>query len=856
MTKKERYSRLGAVYLSAALGTLAIFPASHALAGDGFGYGGGDAASRELARRQGLLLDAQENIAQGRRLLAEKDYEGAITEFRTAIDLLPESPMTHSTRQEAVELYADTSVLLAHERALEGRFDNAQLLLDGVLEENIAPDHKGARRQLARLNDPEWYNRAMTPEHSANVKEVDRLLRLGKDYYALGDYDNAEKQFHSVLRIDKTNSASRRGLEEVEMARIQYQRSARDHTRSKMLREVDQLWETEVPTLVVSGPGDDAISSDTTGREVISRKLNEILVSVNFDETTVREALEFLHQKSVDGDKMESDPGKKGVNFILKASGEAPAGEAALPAGETPITLSLTNVPLVEALKYVTSLAGLKYKVEAYTVVVVPQWDTSNEMYTQTFRVPPSFLSSGDSGGGDAGGDVDPFGAAAGGDANASALKKKASAREILEGNGITFPEGASAIFQATSSTLIVRNTQSQMELVEAYVDSIKVDTPKQVLVQSKFVEVTQQNTDELGFDWLVGAFNVPGSDGVFAGGGTPGNQLANGVEAANYTFVPPGGGATPIPVGSNPVTAGNRSGGNAIESDAIDGLLNEVAAPTAIAPGIFGIAGVFTDPQFQVMIRALKQQKGADLMSAPSVVTRSGQRAKIEIIREFIYPTEYDPPEIPQDFGSSNLGGGFGGGGGIGGAITPTSVNSFPVTPANPTAFEMRPVGVTLEVDPVVGADGYTIELNIAPEVVEFEGFINYGSPIQSGAIDALGSPTTIVLTENRIEQPVFSSRKLQTAVTIWDGQTVAIGGLIREDVQQTEDKVPFLGDIPLVGRFFKSHAESHFKRNLMIFVKAVLIDPSGQPIHQPLSVNPAPVAAAVGGADLFPAE
>jgi len=176
--------------------------------------------------------------------------------------------------------------------------------------------------------------------------------------------------------------------------------------------------------------------------------------------------------------------------------------------------------------------------------------------------------------------------------------------------------------------------------------------------------------------------------------------------------------------------------------------------------------------------------------------------------------------------------------------------VNSFPVTPANPTAFEMRPVGVTLEVDPVVGADGFTIELNIAPEVVEFEGFINYGSPIQSGAINALGQPTTIVLTENRIEQPVFASRKLSTAVTIWDGQTVAIGGLIREDVQQTEDKIPFFGDVPLIGRFFKSHAESHFKRNLMIFVRAELIDPSGQPIRLPQVA----AGASDAGTPLFP--
>ena len=123
--------------------------------------------------------------------------------------------------------------------------------------------------------------------------------------------------------------------------------------------------------------------------------------------------------------------------------------------------------------------------------------------------------------------------------------------------------------------------------------------------------------------------------------------------------------------------------------------------------------------------------------------------------------------------------------------------------------------------------------DLNLAPEVVEFEGFVNYGSPINQGAVDRNGVPTTVELTGNRIEQPVFASRRVTTAVTIWDGQTVAIGGLIREDVQTVEDKVPILGDLPAIGRLFQTKADQHFKRNLMIFVSARMIDPSGSPIR-----------------------
>ena len=55
-----------------------------------------------------------------------------------------------------------------------------------------------------------------------------------------------------------------------------------------------------------------------------------------------------------------------------------------------------------------------------------------------------------------------------------------------------------------------------------------------------------------------------------------------------------------------------------------------------------------------------------------------------------------------------------------------------------------------------------------------------------------------------------------------------------MREDVQKVEDKVPFLGDIPLAGRLFRSSAEQHNKRNLIMFVTASLLDPAGQPVVQ----------------------
>ena len=213
-----------------------------------------------------------------------------------------------------------------------------------------------------------------------------------------------------------------------------------------------------------------------------------------------------------------------------------------------------------------------------------------------------------------------------------------------------------------------------------------------------------------------------------------------------------------------------------------------------------------------------MNQKKGVDLLSAPKVTTKSGQRAIIEVVREFRYPSTFTPPQVPSIAGGS------------------TGINqTLPVvvTPTTPQTWETRNTGVTLEVEPVVGENATTIDLNLVPQVVEFEGFINYGSPINAVGVNTIGGAIStsvpVLLTQNIINQPVFSTRKVTTSVSVYDGQTVVLGGLMREDVQKTEDKTPIIGDIPLVGRLFRTNVDQHIKRNLVIFVTARVITPAG---------------------------
>ena len=168
----------------------------------------------------------------------------------------------------------------------------------------------------------------------------------------------------------------------------------------------------------------------------------------------------------------------------------------------------------------------------------------------------------------------------------------------------------------------------------------------------TKFVEISQENSDELGFDWIISPFGIT-SNSSFLSGGTLGNSA--GRTAAD--FVSPIAGVTVpgIPSAANQnvhniVTAGNRSGDFGITRDSIESFLNNpnrTAQNSSVAPGILSLTGLFTDGQVQMIMRGLAQKKGADVMTAPSIVSRSGERATIEIIREFIYPTEYEPPEV-----------------------------------------------------------------------------------------------------------------------------------------------------------------------------------------------------------------
>ena len=154
----------------------------------------------------------------------------------------------------------------------------------------------------------------------------------------------------------------------------------------------------------------------------------------------------------------------------------------------------------------------------------------------------------------------------------------------------------------------------------------------------------------------------------------------------------------------------------------------------------------------------------------------------------------------------------------------------STPVTPATPTAFETKDVGITLEVLPVVDAAKQYITVTLNPVFSDFDGFVNYGSPINSTVTNLLGQEETVEVTENAILMPIFSKQAVSTTVDVADGGTVAVGGLMQETVEIVNDKTPILGGIPIVGRLFQTNGRKPVSKMIMFLVNVELMDPTGR--------------------------
>jgi general secretion pathway protein D len=357
---------------------------------------------------------------------------------------------------------------------------------------------------------------------------------------------------------------------------------------------------------------------------------------------------------------------------------------------------------------------------------------------------------------------------------------------------GISFPERTSIYYQPEFKSLFARQTRANLLAIEnvlsEYQKKQKELMGHQVEIEAKFVEVSQSTLNELGFSWRF-------------------NSKDGGDLELFDDLV--------LPAGQDIFASGLRTA-------------SSVFGGTSSSAGLLSVSKSTGSFQWDLLISALEQSNDADLLSAPRVVTLDGSTAVIRVGEERMIPKSFD-------------------------------VNNSDTSPyVEHSDWDLTLMGVYMEVTPEIIGDGL---LNIAlkPRILDIVGTDSYqvtpaynapGLPSGGSDNDGLfssfsvsGLVTTVTsavgwfsdmgdkdIAEQTASLPYLRVRELETNVTVADGNTIAMGGLIYDKLETFKDKVPVLGSIPLLGRLFRSEGERSVKRNLMIFVTASQVDIKGQ--------------------------
>jgi general secretion pathway protein D len=752
-----------------------------------------------------LIYRADRSLSAARKAEVAADYPEARKDYLFSAE-------AYGSISRATDSYATAAEGLTrvdfqlYDAALKlGDVARAKRLMEEVVKYN--PNNALANQKLLAINraaanpndTSELLNPAVTPGFVKKVNEVQQLFDEAEQFRRTGQWDEAEARLKRIIGIDPYNITATKALEKIDAQKMDYDEHARTETRDERLRQIEEKWYEPInnkDTTTAAQEQQPALLRNTNFG--IDQKLKDIFLSLDFNNATIEEATNFL---SIESKRL--DPDKKGVNFVIQPEASTTA---------KPVSITLNNVPLGEALRYVCQLANVKYKVQDYAISIVPFSQITDDLVSRTFIVQPNFVVPPTSVGkvesatssiiNGAGGRALP--AAAGTPAATPEQGSGDTVRQALIAKGVKFPPGASAVYTASTGQLTVVDTADQMELLEELVNAGQAPT-LMVRIATKFVEINQTDLNDLTVNMAFNFFNPVG-------------DVVNGL-AGNSTSIVTGSSFTTALPGALGFTANS---------------LDQLIAPTALAENNFFFRAIYSGEQYNLAISALSQKKSFDLLSDPSVLTKSGEQGVMEAVRVFPYPISFDPPELVTQTSNS-----------VSSGTVAVATNPPTVIPTLPTDFKRRNVGVRLVIKPQITADNRTIDLSLFPEVTDFEGFINYGSPIFVANPDG----TQSLLSNNEINQPVFNTRRINTKVLVHDGSTVVLGGLIRDDVQNINDKVPILGDIPLIGRMFQSKAVTNTKRNLIMFVTADIFRNDGELLNPPEATNTADILTGRAG-------
>jgi len=817
-----------------------------------------DAASLAKANRitkQQKELEADSVIASAAKHFSAGDYANSIEAYNTAIDSYRKVSMTNGrvvlkTRAAEKKLatvykaYAESLIADANKSFELNLYQDAEKMLDKALLYDKSFDMYVSNRKKSLIAKKKIAFRKksigaeeMDANYAALKEEKSWRLEQAQVLIANKRFSDAREILGEVLVLDPYDNNAANLLTRVNESLFLSGRSRRIATIQERLDEVEWKWNLPIhaPQVLesnnqLSDLGRIPIAAEGKG---LSEKMLILIPSFKMEGSTIEEVLEKLKGMSRD-----LDPLGDGINIIYRPAtqnngavadleepeevdefadepeegaddfgDEVIADDNGVGGGGKTYDFDFENMPLGTIIRYICKGAGLKYKIDTSAVIVADPSVIIDEMVTRFYPVSSAvFAQIQESGSSDEHAIIDD---------GIEDVGEKESVQQYLTAMGMKFAAGAKVNYIEGVSRLVVTNTVTEQLRVQKIIRELSTEA-SQVVVESKFVEINQTNIEEFGFQWRLlhtGTMN----ERINVNPNLSGQRVADDGRTGEFTTDRMNNGL-PINSTGSISSASNQDG----LSTGIRSITNLIPGGSQLesALGALSFTSIIGNNQFNTIVRALSQQENADVMSAPKVITQNGATAVIRVVEQRYFPESWDPPAVEN----------IGGGGGTGAVAT--------IQPSLPQFGDPRDLGIVLEVTPQIDADGMTIELEMKPSVSEFLGLEDrFNSPmIIPGAGETqntINTGTTTHVTA-RYDMPIISTRSIDSRVKLWDGETVLLGGLIKERVIAVNDRIPFLSDIPLVGRLFQNKGEMHEKTNLLIFISARLVNTAGMPLRE----------------------
>ncbi len=776
-------------------------------------------ATLENARRRLFEQHGRDSLAQGQTALLTGNWDRSADKFKEALKFLVEKDTTIPLRKEAEAGLAEAY----YRKALELRsINNLEESLKSAREARIY-QHPKAEKLITAIQDqqenppppppPKHERRWNQLEYQNNVVDINARMKIAKEYYATDELAKCREQVELILREYPWYEDAVNMLRKINIAEHKYVDNERLTARELMMKDVTKAWAprnygidfSAGPEKLPADPTNPSGLGGTAEMKILDKMRSITIPEIDFRQANITDVVTFLSEASREHDRQDIPPEERGVNIVLNLGGtvDAPAAAAtaddpwaaavSAPAASSgnvpPLTINARFLTMLSALEMIMDLADLKYRVRDNVVLIMEANKPDGQLIHRMYNVLPSINErvvsiAGTSG--NAGAAANPFGnAIAGGETTETTDWKK-----FFGDLGVNWPDGSTVQYMSSIGKMVVLNTSKNLSTLEEVLAVLNV-TPKQVEIEVRFVEVGQSDLDSLGFEWTL-------------------NDDWEMAEMKADANLPPAA-RRRVTMGAGSVTRGFNYLSNNNSKDINDG--------SSVMDNVATFTSILTNPELSVVLHMLSSKQNTDLLSAPKVVAQAGVKATIKVVTEYIYPTEYDVEMLESTSGNSDT----------------TTYSGAVVEPQN---FTMREVGVILEVTPEVTPDGSMINLSLTPSVVSEPTWKNYGStyPVSTATgTDLLGNQTyQTEYVQLPMEQPFFPVRSLATSVQIYNGATVVMGGMITEQRYTNEDKIPFLGDIPILGQFFRNKYELSEKRNLLLFVTARLVDPAGREVKE----------------------